>query len=444
MTPTTYVRQEAPRDGRVRRACRLFGPSIAAMTAAGVAEAIAGFAATLVLARVTSVAEAGRVFFAVAAVGVVFNVLDPRFGNAVIRFAPRLPGAQAAGLFARCLRLDIALGAAGGLLAAALVLGLPASGLVNPSHLLLAVAASSVATGYGTASAAFSITDGLRVLGGIRVAVAVGGVPIVVFGAVAFGASGFLLAQALLSLLSTALVAVVGRRRMRRCYGQPCAMRLRSIPAFLPFTVKASAGTTLLSVLDRLPLTVLGLVGGPVPVAVFRVGLAPARLLATAIGPVSSVLFPWLSERSAAGQVDRLRAPLRRASLGALLPALVLTGCAVPVLDVLVPAWFGPEYDAAVPVASLLLLAAALRSCVPWAKVLLLALGRPGLRLVVVAVDGLALTLVTLLLASSVVAVAAGHVAVAVAVVAGWLLIAERVLARGGQLAQQPVAGDLR
>lgn len=443
MTATAY-RIEAQRDVRVaRRAWHRFGTSITAMSAAGVTEAGAGFIGTVALAHATSVADAGRVFFAQTVAGLLFNVLDPRLEDAVIRFAPRLPAQRAAGLFGRCLFLDLTLGALGGLVAAALVIGVPSTKLVDPSYLLLAVLASSVAAGYGTASAAFSVTDGLRLLGWIRVAVAAGGVPVAVAGAVAFGGSGFLLAQALLALVTMAVVGELGRRRMRRSYGDADPVRLTAIPGLMPFTVKGSIGTTLLTALDRLPLAVLGLIGGPVPVAIFRIAMAPARLLVTLISPISSVLFPWLSQRSAAGRVDELRVPLRRTSLMALPAAVVLSACAVPLLHMLVPASFGPKYASAVPVASLLVMAAALRGCVPWAKVLLLAVGRPGLRLFVVASDGVALTLVTLLLGSSLVAVAVGHAAVAAAVVVMWLLVAEWALARDARSAVA-VGGDGR
>jgi len=444
VTATAY-RVDARRDLWVaRRAWRTFGISITAMTAAGVAEAGAGLVATAVLAHVTSLADAGRVFFAQTAAVLLFNVVDPRLEDAVIRFVPRLPAQQAAGLFGRCLALDVAIGAVGGLVAAAFVLTLSATSLLDPSYLLLAVLASSLAAGYGTASAAFSVTDGLHVLGWIRLAVAVGGIPVVVAGAVSFGGAGFLVAQALLAVVATAAVVGVGRRRVRRSYGDPSPVRLAAIPGVLPFAVKGSIGTTLLIALDRLPLAVLGLVGGPVPVAIFRIAMAPARLLWTLMSPISAVLFPWLSQRSAAGRAGELRAPLRQTSLVAVPAAVAFSAVAVPLLHVLVPALFGSKYADAVPVAALLLLAAALRNCVPWSKVLLLALGRPGLRLFVVAGDGLAVTLVTLLLSSSLVAVAVGHVVVAAAVVVTWLLIAERALARDGERTSVVADGGAR
>jgi O-antigen/teichoic acid export membrane protein len=99
-----------------------------------------------------------------------------------------------------------------------------------------------------------------------------------------------------------------------------------------------------------------------------------------------------LSRDAAASELSRIRS--RILSWTALLSLLALIGGVVTwfLIPVLLPLLFGSRYSAVAKAAWILTCAALLRGSVVWAKVLPLALGRSGLKLIVTITDAALVT----------------------------------------------------
>ncbi len=95
-------------------------------------------------------------------------------------------------------------------------------------------------------------------------------------------------------------------------------------------------------------------------------------------------------------------------------------------LPKIVPLIYGPEFGAAVEPARFLVLAALIRSLTAWSKVLSLAVGRPGVRLAVTAVDACLLVAGTWVIAlrGTLTDVAVWHMVVACVVTVVWIKVA--------------------
>ncbi|MEA3077485.1 MAG: hypothetical protein QOF60_2393 [Actinomycetota bacterium] len=412
-----------------RHLVRQFG----ALSGANVATAALSFVALAVLAQRLTPAQLGRVVFAQSVAATAFAFLDPRLEDAVIRYVP-IVGAddpvQARLLQSRALQLDLFIASIGVVVAVIVVAVFrPSSAVAVPTLLVLALVANWAQAPLGTASAAFAVSDRLELLGWLTVVMSLGSTALAIAGLFISGASGYLLGVLAGNLLVTCVVGVVGLELVRRSY--PGDGPRAPLPAgLLRFTAVSSLASSLTTATDRLPLAVIGVVGGPVMLAQFRVASAPGRLTATAFSPLSSISFPVFSRALAERDVDGARRHLRRVvMMGGMLAVGVVVGAAI-LLPSLIPALFGSTYKSVATAATLLVVAAALRGLVVWSKVLPLALGRPTVRVIALLMDGAGLLAVTATLSGhGVVPLAIGHAVVAAIAAALWLAGGTRLLA---------------
>jgi O-antigen/teichoic acid export membrane protein len=342
--------------------------------------------------------EFGQIVFAQASAGIIFSVLDPRVEDGVIKFVPmieaRAGGGASACLFRRALFVDEALGGGFALL---IVGGLLSPAFHSPdattaSFLAIAMIQGGMQSAIGTASAGFAVTDGLAILGWTRVVASLVTTAASIVGLLIGGGFAYMVVQAASAGVLTLVLSVLALRRVARRYGPATELPRGAARGFVRFTIKSSLALTVSIGTDNLPLAIVGTRGGVSLLAEYRVALAPPRLVATAFSPVAAVMFPMLSRDAAASELSRIRS--RILSWTALLSLLALIGGVVTwfLIPVLLPLLFGSRYSAVAKAAWILTCAALLRGSVVWAKVLPLALGRSGLKLIVTITDAALVT----------------------------------------------------
>jgi O-antigen/teichoic acid export membrane protein len=404
-------------------------------------EAILSFLTVLVLTRNTSVAEAGQVFFAQALASVIFLVLDPRLEDALQRYAALLAergrAGAAATLFTRCLAIDVLIATvSGGLVLLALAVVNPAGGdTFRTSFVALAIVNAICAAPIGTAVGGFAITGRLLDLAGFRIAIAIVSATANVVAIVAGGPVAFLAVNAITTGLATVVVSIAAGRRVHTRLGHREPLAAGDVDDIVHFTVKSSIATSVQGGADQVLFAVAGATGGATFLAQLRVASAPGRFVFAAASPVASVLFPRLSTHAARGDRTEVRQLAERASRKlAPLAAVVAVG-AIVAMPFVLPWLYGDAYDAATTAATLFAIAAAIRIVVVWSKVIMLAVGRPGVRLAAIAVESVVLLASTAVLADAgeLDALAGVHVAVALGLATFWLGILrwKRLLASG-------------
>jgi O-antigen/teichoic acid export membrane protein len=393
-----------------------------------VVEALASFIVVVILARSLSIDTFGQVVFAQALAGLYFVVVDPRLEDALMRYVPIVarnsggPGASA--LFRHCIVADQALGLAMTAVALGVVFVMPDHWMsaVSRPYLALALAANATAVVVGTASTAFGLTNGLATLGRLRIALAFMTVVIAMTGTVAAGAVGYLVATVVAGAVQVVVISVLGWRRMKSAFGAPQPYQRDDVRGIMRFTLKASLASTAALGSNLLPLTIVGGVAGPAPLALFRVAVAPGRLVVTGISSAASVMFPRLSQAAAELDLNRVRRVLTqwdRVAVPAAAAGAVIAWLTLPFAVRLV---YGPGFAAAGEAARWMTVAALIRAAIPWTKVLLLAAGRPGLRFVILLIHCIGLGALTWWLAatSTVTAIAMGHCLAAACMFVVW------------------------
>ena len=417
--------------GGIDRLWGSVGAQFASITAANVVAAVLSFASLAVLARTLATAEFARVVFAQATMQTLFIVLDPRVDDSVVRYTPfveRQVGRGAAtSLFRRSLLLDYAVGYAAGAVVAAVI----ASGVVplgatgDRTFFALAAAQLGSQAALGTASSGFQITQGLARWGPIQIVLSLVITAFALVGLFVGGATGFLALSAVGAATTTAAASLLALTRVRKRFGPAHRVRLRKLPDFVRFTVKASLATSLAVGVDYVPVMILGFLGRTRLVADYRVAQAPGRLTLIAFSPAPAILYPLLSADAAEGRLDRIRTRVFRWSGALFLLAVPAAAVAWFVVPFFVETLFGGKFHGARLAASLLTLAALVRGTVAWSKVFPLALGKAGLRLAVVAVECTLFAVSTWLFAGhGLNAVAGSHLGVAAIVVALYVAIA--------------------
>jgi O-antigen/teichoic acid export membrane protein len=159
--------------------------------------------------------------------------------------------------------------------------------------------------------------------------------------------------------------------------------------------------------------------------AEFRVGLAPAKLTATAFSPLPTIYFPLLSREAANDEYEKIRARVLGWTRAAIPIAFALGAIAWVTLPTVLSVVFGSKFSSSVPLARFLVLAALARGSVAWSKVLALAVGKPWVNLLVTMFDAVFLLSATwLALQAGAEAVALAHFAVAVIVSIVWIRFA--------------------
>jgi O-antigen/teichoic acid export membrane protein len=396
------------------------------VTVGNVATAVMSFVAVVVLARVLEAGEFGRLVFAQATMSLVFTILDPRFDEAIVRYVPVIQqrSGERAGswLYERALALDVVSGYAFTLVGVALLaLGaVPLGGTANSTFFLLATIQFGSMTALGSAAAGYQVTGGLARYGVIQSAIALATTCLGLIGLAVAGANGFMAATAAAAGVTTLAACWLATRRVRATFGPPAASTFKDLPGITGFAVKSSLSSSALFGTDRLPLTIIGILGQPDTLASLRVAQSPARLTAMAFSPLPSVLYPVLTRDSVQGREAEIRRRIVRWTISVVpvvAAALVVGWFAVPVLVELL---FGSKFEDAGTAAFLLTAAALLRGLVAWSKVLPLAVGRAGIRLIVASLDAVMIGVATWLAASNggLEAIATAQLAVAAVIVA--------------------------
>jgi O-antigen/teichoic acid export membrane protein len=392
-------------------------------------EAVFSFVTVIALTRSTSVTRAGQVFFAQALAAVIFLVLDPRLEDALQRYAAIIEHRGRDGavgtLFRRCVQGDILVAGVSGLL----VLG--GLGLAQPSdrgpfvatYLALAILNCTLQAPIGTAMAGYAIAGHLIGLGKVRIGIAMVSSLANVVAIVAGGPSAFLAVNALTTGLGMIVLTYGASRRVRTRFGKPIPIERDDIAGIVPFTVKSSIATSVQFGSDQVLYAVAGASGGAVFLAQLRVAAAPGRFVLAAASPAAAVLFPRTSVHAARGDRSAVRSLQERATLRILPFAIAIAVVALAAMRIVLPLAYGNAYRSASDAAALFVIAACVRIAVVWSKVLMLAVGRPGLRLAVVALESVALLVATAAFAAAdaLTELAFAHVAIAFALAVWWL-----------------------
>lgn len=403
-----------------------------ALTISNVMGAVASFVGVAFLAHSVRVGEFGRVVFAQAAVSSIFIVLDPRFDDAIVHLVPVVERDQGPSSVTHLFRTVLSLDALLGLLFSGLGIALlwahvfPLGPAGDREFLMLAVLHSGLQAAMGTASSAFSVTHGLTQLGLLRAGMAVVSTGIAVLGLLWGGAVWYMAMLAAAAGTTTGVLSILALRRMHRRYGSPSAPLKSRIRGFGRFSLIASLASSVSVGTEALPLAIIGAVGGPGTLGGFRVGLAPAKLTTTAFSPLPTILFPILSKESARGEWEAIRARVLRWTRVTVPIALGLAAIAWFTLPLLIPVLFGSKFDFAVQPARFLVAAALVRGTTAWSKVLPLAVGQPGMSLLIRSLDAALLVAVTWWLASTggAVGIALGQLIVAILLSLVWIRFA--------------------
>ncbi len=382
---------------------------------------------TVALARALEPEEFGQLVFALAAAQILYIMLDPRLEDSLIRFVPQIArdggrGAATA-LYERFIGIDAAIALGAGGLAVAVLLSdlVPLGGVADPGILALAVVQMTAQAPWGTVGAAYGITDGWARFGLVDIVRTAVTTCAGLIGLYAGGAAGYLAASAATTAIATVVVGLVAWKRMRAAHGPASSLDALAGKGVGGYTVKSSIASSLSVGTEQLPLVVIGFVAGPQVLALFRVALAPARLFTAMFSPAAGILFPLFSRDAARGSLERIRSAARTWSLLSAAPALLGAVLAWLTLPSLLPLAFGDAFDATVTAASLLACSALVRGTVMWSKVLALAIGRPGVRIAVLAVETGLLALASWVLAHrGLNAIATAHLAIAILVSFIW------------------------
>ncbi|MEO3812788.1 hypothetical protein ABGB17_27620 [Sphaerisporangium sp. B11E5] len=420
----------------VRPSARRQMRDFAVLGAAGQVEAVLSLAATAVLVRLTGAAGAGEVLLAQSMAAVWALLCDPRLGDAAQRFVPVQEAGDAGGgtwLFRRLLRLDALIGLAGAALGVTLVTVAGQAGAAPPgpaSLLVLALLYQGGTASRGTSAAGFAIAGKLELLGRLRLGFAVLSCAATVTALVLGGPVAYLAAMASAAAVTTAVLAVLARRAVGAKLG-PAPRGPRRAPAGLArFAVTTSAATCVSLASDNGILTLAGLLGGPSLVTFLKIAAAPGRLFLATVSTVTAQLYPRLASAAVRGDAGAIRRDVLRATVPLTVLGVAAAGLALPLARPALALVYGPAYVTLATATLVLLAAGCVRGAVVWAKVLPLAVGRPAVRLVAVATEGVLLTGALLLALhltagpeAAARAYALGALAVAVLFAAGWLAL---------------------
>lgn len=403
--------------------------------------AVASLVSMAVLAHATSVPELGRVAFAQALAAVVLLVVDVRFEDAVQRFYPILlrdEGVNAAGeFFWRMCRWDVVLGLVIVVVALAThALGwIPTGDVWDPGYVAIALVTAGLGTVGGTLNSGYAVTSRLTDLGRRLSALAVLSGALSAVAAVTLGGTGYLLAHLLMAVITVGVCLV----------GLPIAWqrpgRGRPLPGGLPgFLVKSSASSSLALGTDAGVLAIAGLTGSSTFVAYAKVAQAPGRVVSSLFSPIAVQAYPLLSGYSAVGDHDASRRLTARVSRVIALAVLALLVPTVLLIEPLLGLVYGSDYQVAALAAFLFMAGSCCRAVVAWAKVLPLATGHPGLRLIIVGAESAVMVVAAAVCATAsdeirgLVALAGIYAATGGILASFWLWLSQgRVLYRGAE-----------
>ncbi|GAA3419241.1 hypothetical protein [Streptosporangium vulgare] len=211
----------------VRRHLRTF----TSLTAAGLGEAVLPTLSLIALVRLTGTETSGQVIFAQSAATVWFLLCDPCLENAAQRFVPieQQRSGRGSSLFMRLIRWDVAIGVAAACVGLVAVLAARLLGSLSDEFafmLALAIVTRGAMSSYGTAGAAFALTDRLRALGALRTRCAVLSFGLSLGGLFLGGPLLYLVGQAAGALVMAAVFYLLATRELLTELG-PAVARVR-------------------------------------------------------------------------------------------------------------------------------------------------------------------------------------------------------------------------
>ncbi|WP_433361665.1 hypothetical protein [Streptosporangium sp. CA-115845] len=370
--------------------------TFASLTAAGLGEAVLPTLSLIALVRLTGSETSGQVIFAQSVATVWFLLCDPCLENAAQRFVPieQQRSGRGSALFMRLIHLDVAIGvAATGLSLTALLTARLLEHVSDEFALMLALAivARGAMASYGTAGAAFALTDRLRALGSLRTRCALLSFGLSLGGLLLGGPLLYLAGQAAGALVMAVVFYLLATRGLVAELG-PAVARVRLPSDMVAFTVKTSLGTSVAGISDSGILTLAGLLGGPNLVTILKIASAPGRFYANLAVPVAAMLYPRIVRAVTAGAgTAPIRRDIARTALLFTVAGAATLAVALPTTDAVIGMAYGAQYAHIGVVAVVLLGAACVKGAVCWSNVLPLALGRPGWRLAYLSAEGVML-----------------------------------------------------
>ncbi|MFF4774309.1 lipopolysaccharide biosynthesis protein [Microtetraspora fusca] len=393
--------------GRSARHVRLPGGrqllTFTSLSSAGLGEAVLPTLSLIALVRMTGAQTSGQVIFTQSVAGLWFLVSNPGLEDATQRFVPleqRRSGGGSA-LFLLLLRWSTGIGLAATAVAlvailAARLLGLVSGGLAL--MLALAVVGRGAIVPYATAGAGLALANRLRTFGMLRVLAAFLSFGLSLVGLWVGGPLLYLAGQAVGALAMAAVICLTATRATVSALG-PVTGNARLPAGLIPFTFQTSVGTTVAGVSDTGILTIAGFIGGPSLVTILKIAMAPGRFYANLTIPVTTMLYPRITQAVAQGAGPAfIKRIVRRTSLLLSVSGAVTALVAFPLIGTVIAMAYGAEYADAGAVAMLLLGAACVKGVACWSNTLALGVGKPGWRLTYLTAEA-ALLVAALLLA---------------------------------------------
>ncbi|MEV0968119.1 lipopolysaccharide biosynthesis protein [Microtetraspora glauca] len=356
------------------------------LSSAGLGEAVLPTLSLIALVRMTGTQISGQVIFAQSVAGLWFLVSNPGLEDATQRFVPleQRRSGRGTALFLLLLRWSTGIGLAATALALVAVLAARLLGLV-PDGLALMLALAIVGRGaivpYATAGAGLALASRLRTFGMLRVLAALLSFALSLVGLWAGGPLLYLAGQAAGALAMAAVICLTATRTAVSALG-PVTEHARLPAGLIPFTFQTSVGTTVAGISDTGILTIAGLLGGPSLVTVLKIAMAPGRFYANLTIPVTTMLFPRITQAVATGTGSAfIKRIVRRTSVLLSVSGVVTAVVAFPLIGTVIAMAYGTEYADAGAVAMLLLCTACVKGIACWSNTLALGVGKPGWRL---------------------------------------------------------------
>lgn len=397
------------------------------------------FVGTVLVARGLGPAGFGAFALATAVVATATALLDVPLEEAVVHFGARAKGGGADATLRRLiwqgLLGDLLVGAVVFVLLASLagpVARLASGGWLEPNLVVLAALAGFVRTCDGTTGAVLLLAGrpdlrawSMAAANGLRL-ILVGGSSLLL-GSVHWALVAALVAAAAASTFQAMFAWRAGWTRWRGATEGPDLEV--GMMTLLGFGAKSGIAATISGARNGIIPVLLGRLSGPEAVAIFNVATFPLQAAGVADAPLRLVLLPEHARLAAEGRSGEIAGSIRAYARGALAVGIPAAIAGWFLLPWLIPVLYSARYAAAVTPSRVLVLAALIGLIMGWSKSLPGAMGRPGLRVAVLAGDA-AVALAVLALTAN-----RGPLGAALAVLAGmvtqagmWWRIAPRAI----------------
>jgi O-antigen/teichoic acid export membrane protein len=364
---------------------RLFWRRSAA--AAGIySSAVLGFLGTVVAAHRFSTTTFGLFALVLAATGFFQSLLDLTVEEALVKFGFRYVTREDWGRLRRLFASAIAFKVAGGMLAAAALVGLAplAHAILHKSGLSTALSIAALLPLVQSVENVGGVALILRGRYDIRglflftsMALRLAAIAVAAPHGLAATVAAIVAAQA----VATAAVTTAGWLAFRRFPHAPATPLGSERRGILSFVAQSSVATAVTSLTTPVAMLLLGRVASATQVAWFRAALSPQQGFAALSSPARLILLTEQTRHWERGTRDAVFAGIRRYARGATL----LTAVALPPLLVFTPELvrllFSPKNQGAVDATRLVIVAGALRMVYGWTKSFPVSIGRPNLRI---------------------------------------------------------------